>query len=126
MISYFFKHKVVNISQGTLPVTCKMLGNTEDCTFFYNTFMADNCTNRKNVTESAINHIYITKEMEDRKKAEIARKDCLKKGPKVVWKRRMKLIYSYYYYLALALAMALAITICNILSLQNQLCNLRE
>ena len=106
-----------------------------------NTFMADNCTNRKNVTESAINHIYITKEMEDRKKvsklmksatdhlpiiAEIARKDCLKKGPKVVWKRRMKLIYSYYYYLALALAMALAITICNILSLQNQLCNLRE
>ena len=42
--------------------------------------------------------------------AEIARKECLKKGPKVVWRRSMKLIYSYYYYLALALA--ITITIC--------------
>ena len=70
-----------------------------------NTFMADNCTNRENVTESAIDHIYITKEMEDRTKvskllksatdhlpivAEIARKECLRKGPKVVWKRSLK------------------------------------
>ena len=70
-----------------------------------NTFMADNCTNKENVTESAIDHIYLTKEMEDRTKvsklmksatdhlpiiAEITRKEYLKKGPKVVWKRSMK------------------------------------